>query len=103
MLVDTSGFCESGNESLATTKHKVCATTNLADVSEEQHVFQELQLWVTWGGGGASSMSGCLTTMMTEVSEYCFVDRIRIRILFGIRILTDIIFVHKYLAEYEYE
>ena len=29
----------------------------------------------------------------TEVSEYCFLDRIRIRIIFGIRILT----------EYEYE
>ena len=29
----------------------------------------------------------------SEVSEYCFLDRIRIRILFGIRILT----------EYEYE
>ena len=32
-------------------------------------------------------------TTMTEVSEYCFFDRIRIRIIFGIRILT----------EYEYE
>ena len=29
----------------------------------------------------------------SEVSEYCFLDRIRIRIIFGIRILT----------EYEYE
>ena len=30
---------------------------------------------------------------VSEVSEYCFLDRIRIRIIFGIRILT----------EYEYE
>ena len=56
----------------------------------------------------------------SEVSEYYFFDRIRIRIIFGIRILTKyeyeqysffqneririrIIFVQKYLTEYEYE
>ena len=30
-----------------------------------------------------------MIVMITEVSEYCFLDRIRIRILFGIRILTE--------------
>ena len=41
-----------------------------------------------------------------EVSEYCFLDRIRIRIIFGIRILTntnsnDIHFFR--MSEYEYQ
>ena len=47
---------------------------------------------VGWIGRGV--VLGCwMGRGRTEVSEYCFLDRIRIRILFGIRILT----------EYEYE
>ena len=38
-------------------------------------------------------MAMMVVVLMTEVSEYCFLDRIRIRIIFVIRILT----------EYEYE
>ena len=60
------------------------------------------------------------TTIMARGERILFLDRIRIRIIFGIRILTEyeyklysflqneqiriqIIFVQKYLAKYEYE
>ena len=63
--------------------------------------------WMGWDGmviiGHRSSKSTfgankvhwvqCLTWTNSEVSEYGFLDRIRIRIIIGIRILT----------EYEYE